>query len=66
MKKTKRRSSLAKKASVALSAGMLFQTAQCSLNEQALVTSLVNSIATVFVTDYVFDQFNVTQSPFGF
>ncbi|GJM26604.1 MAG: hypothetical protein DHS20C16_30190 [Phycisphaerae bacterium] len=57
---------MVKKVSAILSAGMLLQAGQCSLDEQALVTSLVTSVASVFVTDYVFDQFNVAQSPFGF
>ncbi len=65
MKKNGNRA-LAKRVTIALSAGMIFQSAQCTLNEQNLLTGLVNSIATVFITDYVFDQFNVSQSPFGF
>jgi len=64
--KRKNNRKLVKKVSAVLSAGMLFQAGQCSLDEQALLTSLVNSVASVFVTDYVFDQFNVAQSPFGF
>ena len=64
MKRNNRK--LVKKVAVVLSAGAVFQTGQCTLNEQALWTSLLNSIASVYVTDYVFDQFNVAQSPFGF
>lgn len=64
--KRKNNRKMVKKVSAILSAGMLLQAGQCSLDEQALVTSLVTSVASVFVTDYVFDQFNVAQSPFGF
>ena len=56
----------AAKVSAILSAGVVFQAVQCSLDEQTLVTSFVNSVASVFVTDYVFNQFNIAQSPFGF
>ncbi len=65
MKKARNRK-LVRRVSVMMSAGVLFQTTQCTLDQQNLLTGLVNSIATQLVTSYVFDQFGVSQSQFGF
>lgn len=65
MKKARNRR-LVKRVSVIMSAGVLFQTSQCSVEQQELVTGLISSITTQLVTNYVFDQFGVSQSQFGF
>ncbi len=64
MKRNNRK--LVKRVAAIMSAGVLFQTGQCSVDGQALLADLVTSVASVYVTDYVFDQFNISQSPFGF
>lgn len=65
MKRFKNRM-LARRISALLSAGVLLQAAQCTPELQSLQTSLIGSIASVFVTGFVFDQLGVAQSPFGF
>lgn len=47
-------------AAVLLSAGILLQTASCSLDVNALVGGLLTTIATDFIGDMVFHAFNLT------
>lgn len=47
-----------------LTAGMVFQTTQCAINPQELLLQWVQSTASVLISSWVNDQFNVQQSPF--
>ncbi len=55
-----------RRVSALLAGGVVLQAAQCTPVQQNLLADLATSIASVFVTGYVFDQFGVAQPGFGF
>jgi hypothetical protein len=55
---------LRRKLAAILTAGVLFQSAQCTAGNEQLLQGLVQSIGGVLVTSFVNDLFGVTASPF--
>jgi len=53
-----------KQAAAALTAGICFQNVQCALDTEQLGVELIQTIGTLYITDYVYHLFNVSPSAF--
>jgi len=60
----RRGKSVRKKLAAVLTAGICFQNIQCALDTEQLGVELFSTIATLFVTDYFYNLFGVSPSPF--
>ncbi|NOX59768.1 MAG: hypothetical protein GXP29_13060 [Planctomycetes bacterium] len=61
-----RKRGVARRVTAVLAGGVVLQAAQCTPLQTDVFAGLATSIASVFVTGYVFDQFGVAQPGFGF
>lgn len=53
-----------KKLAAVLAAGVCFQTAQCAIDPNQLGVELVQTVGTLFITDYIYHVFNVQPTLF--
>lgn len=63
MRKLKLRA-LKRKFGLICAAGTLFQTTQCSLTGEDVATMFIQNVASLIITDFVNNQFNVTSPQF--
>jgi hypothetical protein len=60
----KRAKQTRRKLAAMLAAGMCFQSVQCGIDTETLLPELIQTVGSLFITDYINSLFGVTPSPF--